>query len=80
MGKKKNIQLPRDKEELLKKQLREDIEHVLFTLSDVEMDDEIREDVVYTLSELDDVIAAVFDQVRLPKRKLKYPWEDIEVS
>ena len=77
---KTNVQLPREKEEILKKELRENIEHVIFTLSDIEMDDEIREDLIETLSDLDDVTTALLNDVRIPKRGLRYPWKDVVLS
>lgn len=78
--KKTNVQLPRDREERLKQQIQEDLDHVIFTISDVEMDADDKEEIIEILSDVEDVTTALLNCVKIPRGGLKYPWDDASAN
>lgn len=77
----KNIQLPRDREEQIVKQVSDDVEDMLLNLSELEGDQDVIDDIAEGISELQDLIEAILYQsgVKIPKR-LKRPWNIEEMS
>lgn len=77
----KNIQLPRDREEQMVRQVSEDVEDMLMSLSELEGDQDVIDDIAEGISELQDLIEAILYQsgAHLPKR-LKRPWNIRDMS
>jgi hypothetical protein len=78
--KRANVKLPRDREESLKREVRDDLEHVIFAIGDSDMDDDTKEELIEILSDVEDLTVALINRVRIPSKGLSYPWEDITLN
>lgn len=76
----RNIKLPRDREERVMKEIRDNTDNVLAKIGGLDISEDDKDYLCETIEETANYAIAMFSVRSMPKRGLPYPWDENEMS